>query len=74
MIRSLLVGLAAVGLLAAQGLSPKWDELTASDFVKAIDQAKGVCIIPMGILEKHGPAGPIGTDLVDARYAVLSAV
>lgn len=74
MIRSLLTGLAVAGLVAAQGLSPKWDELTANDFVKALDQAKGVCIIPMGILEKHGPAGPIGTDLFDARYAVLNAV
>jgi creatinine amidohydrolase len=60
--------------VSAQPLSPKWDELTASDFVKALDQAKGVCVLPMGILEKHGPAGPIGTDLFDARHAVLSAV
>ncbi|HXJ42395.1 MAG TPA: creatininase family protein [Bryobacteraceae bacterium] len=55
-------------------LSPKWDELTASDFVKAVRLSMGVCILPMGILEKHGPAGPIGTDLFDARFAVLSAV
>ena len=74
MIRIVLAALAVTGLLAAQDLSPKWDELTASDFIKAIDKAKGVCIIPMGILEKHGPAGPIGTDLFDARHAVLSAV
>lgn len=74
MIRIVLAALAAAGLMAAQDLSPKWDELTGPDFIKAIDKAKGVCIIPMGILEKHGPAGPIGTDLFDARHAVLSAV
>lgn len=74
MIRIVLAALAAAGLMAAQDLSPKWDELTGPDFIKAIEKAKGVCIIPMGILEKHGPAGPIGTDLFDARFAVLSAV
>lgn len=74
MIRFVLAGLAVAGLAAAQDLSPKWEELTASDFVKAIEKAKGTCVLPMGILEKHGPAGPIGTDLIDARYPVLGAV
>ncbi len=74
MVRIVLAALAAAGLMAAQDLSPKWDELTGPDFIQAIEKAKGVCIIPMGILEKHGPAGPIGTDLFDARHAVLSAV
>lgn len=74
MTKMILAGLTAAGLMAAQGLSPKWDELTASDFIKAVDQAKGVCILPMGIIEKHGPAGPLGTDLFDARGAVLKAV
>ena len=64
-----LMCILAVGTLtlSAQPLSPKWDELTGPDFIRAIAQAKGVCILPMGILEKHGPAGPIGTDLFDAR-------
>jgi len=74
MMRVVLAGFALAGFLSAQELSPKWDELTAGDFVKAIDKAKGTCVLPMGILEKHGPAGPIGTDLFDARYAVLNAV
>jgi creatinine amidohydrolase len=58
----------------AQKLSPKWEELTASDFVQAIQQAQGVCVLPFGILEKHGPQLPIGTDLLDVRYAVMNAV
>ena len=57
-----------------QGLSPKWEELTAPDFVKAIHQAQNVCVLPFGILEKHGPHLPIGTDLLDVRYAVTNAV
>jgi creatinine amidohydrolase len=58
----------------SQQLSPKWEELTAPDFVKAIHQAQGVCVLPFGILEKHGPHLPIGTDLLDVRYAVFNAV
>ena len=31
-------------------------------------------MLPFGILEKHGPHLPIGTDLLDVRYAVINAV
>ncbi len=58
----------------AQILSPHWEELTAEDFVKALDQAKGVCVLPFGIIEKHGPSGPMGTDLMNVRYASFEAV
>jgi creatinine amidohydrolase len=55
-------------------LSPKWEELTASDFIQAIHQSQGVCILPFGIIEKHGPHLPLGTDLLDVRFAVFNAV
>ena len=55
-------------------LSPKWEELTAPDFVQAIHQAQGVCVLPFGIIEKHGPHLPLGTDLLDVRFAVMNAV
>lgn len=58
---------------AAQNLSPHWEELTGPDFVKALDQAKGVCLLPFGIIEKHGPSGPMGTDLINVRYATFEA-
>src|SRR5215475_9736360 len=54
-------------------LPTKWEELTAADFVSAIQQSKGTCILPFGILEKHGPHLPLGTDLLDVRYASLHA-
>ncbi len=31
-------------------------------------------MLPFGILEKHGPHLPIGTDLLDVRFAVMNAV
>ncbi|GAA3753274.1 creatininase family protein [Terriglobus aquaticus] len=57
----------------AQALSSQWEELTAPDFVKAIHQAQGVCVLPFGIIEKHGPQLPLGTDLLDVRFAVKNA-
>ncbi len=64
----------ALSVCAAQELSPKWEELTAPDFVKAIQQSKGTCLLPFGIVEKHGPSGPMGTDLLNVRYLSLQAV
>ena len=49
-------------------LSSKWEELTAGDFKLAIAKAQGTCLLPFGILEKHGPHLPIGTDLLNVRY------
>jgi creatinine amidohydrolase len=54
-------------------LSTKWEELTAADFRSGIQQAKGTCLLPFGILEKHGPHLPLGTDLLNVRYAALRA-
>src|ERR1700728_5324760 len=65
--------LAAASALHAQTLSPKWEELTAPDFVTAIHQSQNTCVLPFGILEKHGPHLPLGTDLLDVRYAALHA-
>jgi creatinine amidohydrolase len=59
--------------LAQTKLSVHWEELTGPDFVKAIQQAQGTCILPIGILEKHGPHMPIGSDLLNARYVALHA-
>jgi len=58
---------------AQQKLSTRWEELTADDFRHAIQQSKGTCVLPFGILEKHGPHLPLGTDLINVRYASLHA-
>ncbi len=66
-----LVTLAAATGAAGQSLSVKWEELTAGDFVQAIQKAQGTCLLPFGILEKHGPHLPLGNDLINVRYAAL---
>ncbi|MDR0231168.1 MAG: creatininase family protein [Dysgonamonadaceae bacterium] len=50
-----------------QKLSTSWEELTASDFVSAVKQSEGVCVLPMGVIEKHGAHLPLGTDVYTAR-------
>jgi creatinine amidohydrolase len=45
----------------------RWDELTASDWPKALTASSHTCILPIGILEKHGPHVPIGSDLIMVR-------
>jgi creatinine amidohydrolase len=62
---------AVTAVLTAQTLPVKWEELTAGDFVAAIQKAQGTCVLPFGILEKHGPQLPLGTDLINVRYAAL---
>jgi creatinine amidohydrolase len=59
--------------LTADTLPTRYEELTAPDFIKAVDNAGQICIIPIGILEKHGPHLPLGTDLIDAREVALRA-
>jgi creatinine amidohydrolase len=54
-------------------LSTHWEELTGPDFVQAIKLSQGTCLLPIGILEKHGPHLPIGSDLLNARYVALHA-
>src|SRR5271156_11600 len=54
-------------------LSVHWEELTAADFREGIHRSQGTCLLPFGILEKRGPHLPLGTDLLDVRYASLHA-
>jgi creatinine amidohydrolase len=54
-------------------LSFKMEELTSPNFVQAVDLAGGVCIIPMGIIEKHGPHLPLGSDLYESRETAFTA-
>ena len=71
---AVLLCLLPATLSVAQQLSPKWEELTAEDFVKALQSSSRVCVLPFGIIEKHRPSGPLGTDLINVRAATMQAV
>src|SRR5258706_9703144 len=51
----------------SQVLRSRWDELTASDWPAALKRSGETCSLPIGILEKHGPHVPIGSDLIQVR-------
>jgi len=69
----LVCGLLCIAGWAQSTLPVKWEEMTAPDFVRAIHQARGTCLLPIGIVEKHGPHLPLGTDLFNVRYAAVHA-
>jgi creatinine amidohydrolase len=55
------------------GIPFKMEELTSPQFIKAVELSGGVCVIPLGIIEKHGPHLPLGTDLFESREAATTA-
>ena len=73
----LILMLPAVVLFSQQAsqvnLPFRMEELTSPQFVKAVELSGGVAVIPLGIIEKHGPHLPLGTDLFEAREAACTA-
>ena len=52
----------------------QWEQMTAPEFAHAVRDT-GVCIIAMGVLEKHSEHLPLGTDFLNGhRIACLAAV
>jgi len=61
-IRKLIVAgifLVVTSSIFAQALHSRWDELTASEWPMALKNSNRTCILPIGILEKHGPHVPM---------------
>ena len=48
-------------------METRWAYTTSENFTSLIEESKGVCVIPMGCLEKHGTHLPVGTDIIQAR-------
>jgi len=74
----LIIPLLSASVLWAQSpaqskLSVHWEELSAAEFRDGIARAQGTCLLPFGIMEKHGPHLPLGNDLLNVRYAALNA-
>jgi creatinine amidohydrolase len=52
----------------------KWEELTSPQFAQAVEDVKGTCLVSCGIIERHGPHLPLGTDLMIGREIAEKAV
>ena len=44
-----------------------WENLREPEFRDAVEKAQGVCAVPIGCLERHGPHSPLGTDIIIAE-------
>ena len=56
-----------------------WEEQNVNSFYESLEKTKGVCIFPIGCIEKHGNHLPLGTDVytsreISARAAKLEEV
>ncbi len=56
-----------------ESLPVQWEELTATDFPLAVEQSERVCILPMGVIETHGPHLPLATDVLIPREIAIRA-
>jgi creatinine amidohydrolase len=50
-----------------------WLELTSEGFPEAVKASKGLCLVPIGCLERHGPHLPVGTDQCHADAVARAA-
>lgn len=57
----------------AQNLPFRMEELSAPEFITAVEKSAKTVILPIGVFEKHGPHMPLGTDLYTAREIALRA-
>jgi len=51
----------------------RWENLTGGTFEDAVQQAQGVCVIPVGVIEYHGPHLPLGTDMMVCHEMACAA-
>ncbi len=52
----------------------QWEQLTAPEFERAVQETGGVCVVALGVLERHSDHLPLGTDaLVGHRVCCLAA-
>ncbi len=56
---AIVVSLVFAGTVFAQKIPFRYEELTAPDFVKAVEKSAKTCIIPIGVMEKHGTHLPL---------------
>ena len=50
----------------------RWELLNSNDFAKAVKETK-VCVLPIGVLERHADHAPLGTDVLIAHSTCVEA-
>jgi creatinine amidohydrolase len=53
----------------------RWNEMTAPEFAEAVKSTEGVCLLPLGVMEKHGEHLPVGIDYMKGwHYADMASI
>jgi len=73
-----LTAMSASPAAASEGLPNKkadlhWLNITAERMPRVIEEVRGVCVVPWGCLERHGPHLPVGTDTIIAGAVAARA-
>ncbi|MBN1409303.1 MAG: creatininase family protein [Spirochaetales bacterium] len=50
-----------------------WENMTSPEFEAAVPQCGGVCLLPIGVVEKHGDHLPLGQDTIYIHEAATRA-
>ena len=54
-------------------IETRWLYVTSEEFPSLVEASKGVCVIPLGCVEKHGLHLPLGADILQASYVAKMA-
>ena len=54
-------------------METRWLYTTSPDLKALREESKGLCVIPMGCVEKHGLHDPLGTDIIRASHVAYEA-
>ena len=50
-----------------------WEKLTAREFEQGVKDCEGVCLLPIGVLERHGDHLPLGQDVITIHEQCIRA-
>jgi len=50
-----------------------WMSITSERWPQAVEECGGLCLLPMGCIERHGPHLPLGTDQIAADHMARRA-
>ena len=51
----------------------QWEQLTGPEFAAAVKACGGVCVVPLGVIEKHGDHLPLGQDVLAVHGLAVKA-
>jgi len=51
----------------------QWEYIPVGSFRDSIVKSEGVCVLSMGVIEKHGEHLPVGTDFLSAHMVAVAA-